>query len=268
MELVLRVGGVQYAAHTSSYTSLSIDIAPSEAAGGPECFGLPRAQSAPFTAGTFVASVDAGASINCPVISSLCPHSNGTHTECVGHALPGRVTLRDIAPVPPLLPAVLLSVAPGTLGAWRSAREGTGHAGPENDDDVYSPGSDGDLVVTAQDLEAAVGRVRRSAGHERGGGGGEDDGDGDDDDEPGRFLRGGALVIRTLPNEAERVTRVWTGSNPPYVTPGAMRWALARGVEHILLDLPSADKEVRESHRGRGGVTGMCLVVGGAALPA
>lgn len=27
---------------------------------------------------------------------TLCPHSNGTHTECVGHALSGGVTLDDI----------------------------------------------------------------------------------------------------------------------------------------------------------------------------
>ncbi len=94
------VAGVRCCARADDGCDVSIEVAPLDAASpSPQCFHLPHAAAAPFTAGTFTASVDAGASINCPVISSLCPHSNGTHTECVGHALPGAITLKDVAPM-------------------------------------------------------------------------------------------------------------------------------------------------------------------------
>lgn len=35
----------------------------------------------------------------------------------------------------------------------------------------------------------------------------------------------------------------WTGSNPPYLTSDAARWLAARDVQHVLLDVPSIDRE-------------------------
>lgn len=100
MELTFVVNGERYSASSSSYADISVAVAPYDpSTSQPETFHLPPAVAAPFTAGAFTASIDSGASINCPVVSSLCAHSNGTHTECVGHALPGRITLADIAPV-------------------------------------------------------------------------------------------------------------------------------------------------------------------------
>jgi len=63
-----------------------------------QTFGLPFATSEPVAFGSFVCAVDKGASVNCPTMT-LCAHSNGTHTECVGHILPGGVTLSDV-PMP------------------------------------------------------------------------------------------------------------------------------------------------------------------------
>jgi kynurenine formamidase len=53
-----------------------------------------------------------------------------------------------------------------------------------------------------------------------------------------------ALVIRTLPNEPEKTVRNWSNTNPPYLTAEAAKWLVAQGVEHLLLDLPSVDREV------------------------
>lgn len=51
-----------------------------------------------------------------------------------------------------------------------------------------------------------------------------------------------ALAIRT--NVAhERATFVWSGTNPPYLTDDATRWLVERGVRHLLLDVPSIDRE-------------------------
>lgn len=53
-----------------------------------------------------------------------------------------------------------------------------------------------------------------------------------------------ALVIRTLPNEADKALRDWSGSNPPYLRGGDALRLASMGIEHILVDLPSVDKEI------------------------
>lgn len=52
-----------------------------------------------------------------------------------------------------------------------------------------------------------------------------------------------ALVIRTLPNTHEKLTRQYSHTNPPYLQEKAARLLLDRGIQHLLVDLPSVDKE-------------------------
>jgi len=52
-----------------------------------------------------------------------------------------------------------------------------------------------------------------------------------------------ALVIRTWPNEAEKRTRQWTDTDPPFLEAAACAWLRSIGVKHLLLDLPSVDRE-------------------------
>jgi len=51
-----------------------------------------------------------------------------------------------------------------------------------------------------------------------------------------------ALVIRTLPNEPAKRTRDYTDITPPYLTREAARFIVARGIEHLIVDLPSIDR--------------------------
>ncbi|GAB5402854.1 MAG: cyclase family protein [Aureliella sp.] len=52
-----------------------------------------------------------------------------------------------------------------------------------------------------------------------------------------------ALVIRTLPNDAEKRTRKYTeGAGPAFLTVDAMEAINELGVCHLLLDLPSVDR--------------------------
>ena len=53
-----------------------------------------------------------------------------------------------------------------------------------------------------------------------------------------------ALVVRTLPNEKSKVGRNWSNTNPPYFDAEAMTWLVEREVNHLLVDLPSVDREV------------------------
>lgn len=55
-----------------------------------------------------------------------------------------------------------------------------------------------------------------------------------------------ALVIRTLPNDAGKRSRDWSSSNPPYIDSQACAWLRSIGVKHLLLDLPSVDREKDE----------------------
>lgn len=55
-----------------------------------------------------------------------------------------------------------------------------------------------------------------------------------------------ALVIRTLPNDPEKMSRSWQSA--PFFTPAAMRYLCARGVLHLLVDFPSVDRMNDEGH--------------------
>ena len=53
-----------------------------------------------------------------------------------------------------------------------------------------------------------------------------------------------AVIIRTLPNGEDKLTRNYSGTNPPFLDPGITQLLRERGVKHLLVDLPSVDKEV------------------------
>jgi arylformamidase len=52
-----------------------------------------------------------------------------------------------------------------------------------------------------------------------------------------------ALIIRTLPNDNLKMRRSYSGTNPPYLHHEAAEYLVEAGVEHLLLDLPSVDRE-------------------------
>ena len=52
-----------------------------------------------------------------------------------------------------------------------------------------------------------------------------------------------ALVIRTLPNLKDKLSKQYSNSNPPYLLEQAAELLVEKGIEHLLIDLPSVDKE-------------------------
>jgi arylformamidase len=52
-----------------------------------------------------------------------------------------------------------------------------------------------------------------------------------------------AIVIRTIPNTKEKLTRQYSNTNPTYLMEDAAVYLREKGVEHLLIDLPSVDKE-------------------------
>lgn len=73
---------------------------------------------------------------------------------------------------------------------------------------------DGDLVLTKQQLELAMDNERTEA-----------------------------LVIRTLPNSLSKKEQNYSATNPPYLEVEACAVLHQLGVDHLLIDLPSVDRE-------------------------
>lgn len=74
--------------------------------------------------------------------------------------------------------------------------------------------ADGDLVIFKNQLEKLVG--------------------------PGECE---AIIIRTLPNRPEKLSAKHSGTNPPYFHPEAIGFLVGCGIQHLLTDLPSVDRE-------------------------
>ena len=52
-----------------------------------------------------------------------------------------------------------------------------------------------------------------------------------------------ALILRTLPNNEAKQTRHYSGTNPTYIEPSLAQYLAERHIQHLLLDLPSVDRE-------------------------
>jgi kynurenine formamidase len=81
------------------------------------------------------------------------------------------------------------------------------------------------VVVTAAALQRAIDRVREQT---------------DFDVWPERFT---GMIVRTLPNASTKNERTWSGSEPPFMEADAVRFVAECGVRHLLVDIPSLDRE-------------------------
>ena len=52
-----------------------------------------------------------------------------------------------------------------------------------------------------------------------------------------------AIIIRTLPNSQTKLNLQYSNSNPPYLCDKAARAICEAGIKHLLIDLPSVDRE-------------------------
>lgn len=52
-----------------------------------------------------------------------------------------------------------------------------------------------------------------------------------------------AIVIRTLPNMKDKLSKQYSNTNPTYLQEEAAIYLKEKGIKHLLIDLPSVDKE-------------------------
>ncbi len=55
-----------------------------------------------------------------------------------------------------------------------------------------------------------------------------------------------ALILRTLPNSSEKLSKNYSGTNPAYLDAAPAFWMRENGIKHLLIDLPSVDREEDE----------------------
>lgn len=75
----------------------------------------------------------------------------------------------------------------------------------------------GDSVISKKQLQFAIGNKKREA-----------------------------IVIRTIPNMEEKITTQYSNTNPTYLLEEAAIYLREKGIKHLLIDLPSVDKEKDE----------------------
>lgn len=136
------------------------------------------------------------------------PHGHGTHTECLGHIT------NDFYSINQSLKqffffAKLITVQPEKMGD--------------------------DFVITKELLEKALSAstslsmtAGESASPEASG---------------SLSVTNKALVIRTLPNQKDKKSRKYSNTNPPYLSEDAAIFIRESEIQHLLIDLPSVDKE-------------------------
>lgn len=73
---------------------------------------------------------------------------------------------------------------------------------------------DGDFVISKKQLQFALGDKKREA-----------------------------IVIRTLPNMKDKLSKHYSNTNPTYLLEEAANYLKEKGIKHLLIDLPSVDKE-------------------------
>lgn len=184
---------------------LSIAIAQSFSEQQPNHFNAPPAQKQPMKIGDFIGDTEQGGSCNVSELK-LNPHCNGTHTESIAHICDlsneRSLLIGDIT-LPPLIPCTLISVAPSR--------------GVECSESYVPDFNHEDWVITATQLQLALAQVDNAQ------------------------LQ--SLVIRTLPNESSKQWQKYhQDQQPAFFTIDAIRYLNERGVEHIIVDLPSLDR--------------------------
>ncbi|MFB6264994.1 MAG: cyclase family protein [Bradymonadaceae bacterium] len=169
----------------------------------PGAFGMERATATVESAGETPLDTEAGGAVNCARVE-LTPHANGTHTETVGHVVDEEVPIGSVLDEP-LLPAAVLSAPVRQLGDLSESYRGRSN----HRDDVVARE---DLVRAADDADLLSAPVS-------------------------------TLVLRTQPNPSDKRYRQWGGSNPPYLTDDAVAWLRSHRIDHLVVDLPSIDRE-------------------------
>lgn len=171
----------------------------------PTHFDADLATKSPMKSGGFIGDTEQGGSCNVNVLQ-FNPHCNGTHTESIQHICHKSAELSlpiSQITLPPLIPCVLVSVTP--IPAINTQ------------DDYTPPFEQKDQVITRAQLAEQLDTYNN--------------------------VQLKSVAIRTLPNNDYKKSQTYNQDNqPPFFTREATLYLNERGVEHLLVDIPSIDR--------------------------
>lgn len=52
-----------------------------------------------------------------------------------------------------------------------------------------------------------------------------------------------AIILRTIPNTRDKLSKQYSNTNWPYLKDDAVKFLVSKGIKHLLIDLPSIDRE-------------------------
>lgn len=205
MKVAITLGDKHYNVNTDFGHSLAIALDFQQSDNQPNHFGATPAMAKPMQVSGFIGDTEQGGSCNVNELS-FNPHCNGTHTETIRHICDADNTLAlsiSALELPPLIPCPLISITPI-------------NASDTNDD--YTPSFEvNDRVITRAQLEQLL--------------------------TPYHDQQLQSLAVRTLPNTADKCQANYNETNQPaFFSRDAVLYLKERGVEHLILDLPSLDR--------------------------
>ena len=163
----------------------------------------PNAFGAESAVATTLGDTREGSSVNFERYS-FSPHCSGTHTECIGHITRERISVRSCLD-DVIVPAILVTIELETDAS-----------------EAYAAKMSGDRLITAGRLQGTLDAL--NADHKE-------------------ILKGGALIVRTMPNSSDKMSAKYDDTNiPGYFSDAAIELIVGFGVKHVLVDLPSIDR--------------------------
>ncbi len=178
----------------------------------PNAYGVEKASSIACEAGAIVGDTRRGGSCNFEQITFI-PHCNGTHTECVGHLTNERISVHECLK-DAFIPAILMSVAPVKAS--------------ETNETCAIQFDKNDLLITRKLIEEIF-KFQISNFKLK-------------NNPKSQIPNPKSLIIRTLPNDGGKLSRIYLDEIPPFFTTEAMDFMREIGIEHLLVDLPSIDR--------------------------
>ena len=216
IKITIELQSANYQVNIANSCSLAIAVNFNQPTQQPNHFSANAAQATPMQAFDFIGDTKQGGSCNVNELT-MNPHCNGTHTESIAHICDFSIdnikeevsksknialTLAQIN-LPALMPCAVISITP------ELARTTNENYSPEFYED--------DLIISRSALKQVL-----AAYHDE-------------------QLQ--ALVIRTLPNENRKLKQTYnSGNQPAFFSREAILYLNERGVEHLVVDLPSIDR--------------------------
>ncbi len=222
MKLTLEKDGRRYSFQTEKGMDLSISLNPK----GPRAWYVEPMRIEPVRTEQFLGSVAEGGAVNFRDVY-FNPHGHGTHTENVGHIVDTDFpVVRSIDSSHYIAKLISVNLRQG-VSQGRS--EGASQDLPQDLSQNLETGASQDLPQDlSQNLETGASQGDWVVSEES---------------FEGFDLKAEALIIRTKPNDHSKMQRQYSGTNFPYLTIGAMQRIVDAGVQHLLIDLPSVDRE-------------------------